>query len=195
MQNARFQLMRAIDAKLCFHLMFQNSFQDIERHKHYCNFWGDRSELWPSKVTKSELFYTNRAGQKVIKAVLGQIFFGDVIFGNDYLKGICFSFWFCVAVSAWIFESLLRIKMHFVLFFTLFYQFQSFRANTYSFINPFYLNIAYAIRLALVKLDPKTHIPCLNLITQTARHSTLSRSRQMVWARSRHHPDNAKAPV
>ena len=48
MQNARFQLMRTIDAKLCFHSMFQNSFQNIERQKHYRNFWGNRSELWPS---------------------------------------------------------------------------------------------------------------------------------------------------
>ena len=44
MQNARFQLMRTIDAKLCFHRMFQTSFQNIERQKHYRNFWGDRSE-------------------------------------------------------------------------------------------------------------------------------------------------------
>ena len=28
--------------------MFQNSFQNIERQKHNRNFWGDRSELWPS---------------------------------------------------------------------------------------------------------------------------------------------------
>ena len=41
--------------------MFQNSFQNIERQKHYRNFWGDRSELWPSiclgrKVSKVEKF-------------------------------------------------------------------------------------------------------------------------------------------
>ena len=48
MQNARFPLMHTIDAKLCYHLMFQNSFQNIERQNIYCKFLDDRLELWPS---------------------------------------------------------------------------------------------------------------------------------------------------
>ena len=35
MQNTRLQLMRAIDAKLCFYIMFQNTFRNIERQKQY----------------------------------------------------------------------------------------------------------------------------------------------------------------
>ena len=31
--------------------MFHMSFQNIERQKHYRNFWGDRLELWPSIYT------------------------------------------------------------------------------------------------------------------------------------------------
>ena len=54
--------MRTIDAKLCFHYMFQNSFQTIERQKHYRNFWGDRSELWPSIYTDRQ---TNRQTDKL----------------------------------------------------------------------------------------------------------------------------------
>ena len=48
MQNARFQLMPTIDAKLCSHLMFQNSFRNIKRQNNYRNFLDDRLELWPS---------------------------------------------------------------------------------------------------------------------------------------------------
>ena len=29
--------------------MFENSFQNLERQKHYRNFWGNRLELRPSK--------------------------------------------------------------------------------------------------------------------------------------------------
>ena len=50
MQNARFQLMCTIDAKLCSHLMFQNSFRNIEQQKNYNIFFlvfGDWLELWP----------------------------------------------------------------------------------------------------------------------------------------------------
>ena len=56
-------------------------------------------------LTKSELFYTNRAGQKIIQAA----FSGEAIFGNDCLKGI----WFCfgTAFSVWIVESLLRTNL------------------------------------------------------------------------------------
>ena len=35
MQITRFQLMHTTDAKLCSHLMFQNSSQNIERHDNY----------------------------------------------------------------------------------------------------------------------------------------------------------------
>ena len=48
MQNARFQLMHMVDAKLCSHLMFQNSFRNIERQNNSRNFLDDRLELWPS---------------------------------------------------------------------------------------------------------------------------------------------------
>ena len=48
MQNVRFQLMHMIDAKVCSHLMFQNSFRNIERRNNYRNFLDDRLELWPS---------------------------------------------------------------------------------------------------------------------------------------------------
>ena len=48
MQSARFPLMHMIDAKLCYHLMFQNSFRNIERQNIYCKFLDDRLELWPS---------------------------------------------------------------------------------------------------------------------------------------------------
>ena len=37
--------------------MFQNSFQNIERQKHYRNFWGDRSELWPSIFILQTTFF------------------------------------------------------------------------------------------------------------------------------------------
>ena len=54
--------MRTIDAKLCFHLMFQNSFKSIERQKHYRNFWGDRLELKLSIscvcILRSEFLFT-----------------------------------------------------------------------------------------------------------------------------------------
>ena len=39
-QNARFQLMCTIDAKLCFHLRFKNLFQNIERKKKIIVFLG-----------------------------------------------------------------------------------------------------------------------------------------------------------
>ena len=54
MQNTRFQLMHMVDAKLCFHLMVQNSFRNIERQKNYRSFLGDRLELWPSIFTATE---------------------------------------------------------------------------------------------------------------------------------------------
>ena len=52
MQNARFQLMHTIDAKLCSHLMFENSFRNIERQNNYRTFLDDRLELWPSIINK-----------------------------------------------------------------------------------------------------------------------------------------------
>ena len=48
MQNARFKPMHAIEAKFCRHLVFQMSFRNIQRQKSYRNFFGDRSELWPT---------------------------------------------------------------------------------------------------------------------------------------------------
>ena len=48
MQIARFQLMAMIDAKLYSHLVFQNSFRNIEKQKSYRNCLGDWLELWPS---------------------------------------------------------------------------------------------------------------------------------------------------
>ena len=45
MQNARFQLMRKVDAKLCSHLIFQISFQNTERQKYYRNCFSDPLEL------------------------------------------------------------------------------------------------------------------------------------------------------
>ena len=51
-QNARFQLMHTIDAKLCSYLMFQNSFRNVERQNNYHYFLDDRLELWPSTIIK-----------------------------------------------------------------------------------------------------------------------------------------------
>ena len=48
MQNARFKPMHVIEAKLCHRLVFQMSFQNIQRLKSYRNVLGDQSELWPS---------------------------------------------------------------------------------------------------------------------------------------------------
>ena len=50
MQNARFQRMHTTDAKLCSHLMFENSFRNIERQNNYHNVLDDPLELWPSMV-------------------------------------------------------------------------------------------------------------------------------------------------
>ena len=69
MQTERFQLMRTIDVKLFFHWLFQNSFQNIERHKHYRNFWADRSELvYKSMCLLQITFYWFEAGQKLVRS-------------------------------------------------------------------------------------------------------------------------------
>ena len=46
----------AIDAKLCSHLMFQNSFRNIDRQNNYRNVWDDRLELWPSIIKKHAVY-------------------------------------------------------------------------------------------------------------------------------------------
>ena len=51
-QKARSQLIYTIDAKLCSHWMFQNSFRNTERQNNFCNFLDDRLELWPSLLGK-----------------------------------------------------------------------------------------------------------------------------------------------
>ena len=56
MQKVRFQLMHTIDAKLCSHLMFQNSFRNIERQNNYRNFLDDRIELWPSIYVTNQIY-------------------------------------------------------------------------------------------------------------------------------------------
>ena len=48
-----------VEAKLCRHLGFQMSFRNTERQKSYCNFLGDRSELWPSIFLAHAVIWSN----------------------------------------------------------------------------------------------------------------------------------------
>ena len=55
MQKARFKPMHVTEAKLCRHVVFQMSLRNIQQQKSYRNFLVDRSELWPSIVSMSEI--------------------------------------------------------------------------------------------------------------------------------------------
>ena len=91
-QNARFQLMHTIDAKWCFRLIRQN----IERQKHYRNFWGDRLELW-SSIHMPSTFATGN---------------GPAIFCNNHANGL---FHILHAYLRWLWCSIGIYRCQFVL--------------------------------------------------------------------------------
>ena len=77
MQNARFQLMHTFDVKLCSHLMFENSFRNIERQNNYRNFLDDRLELWPSIVFVNDrnavMSIPDNYGQAIVFKAINQL--------------------------------------------------------------------------------------------------------------------------